>query len=370
MLSRSVLCVASVMFLLAAMCVSESSAQMIQGIDTRLGGANSITGTVITTEGGRVTSHIGVRLVTNTRGNINTTTDDFGNFAFRGVPSGDYMIVIDKAADFEAFSTTVSVIQPRGFPPQSYTISCRLKPKPGILPLKPVVLNAELAGVPKTALDHYNKGVELAGKADHAPADQPGAAAARTDRLAAIEQFKLAIDAHPKFSAAYNDMGVQYLKINDVAAANDAFRTAVNLAPDAFAPLLNLGMLMVDIQKFGEAEKVLRAAIAAKEGSAPAHYYLGRALANLGKFDDAIVELNKGLTLGGEAMAHNMKEAYRILAIMYSSKGEKKRAAAQLEKYLELNPNAPDAEQLRRSIEQFKAGDGGSAASTTKPPGS
>ena len=50
----------------------------------------------------------------------------------------------------------------------------------------------------------------------------------------------------------------------------------------------------------------MRSAIALNDGSAPAHFYLGRAVANLGKFDEAVVELNRGLTLGGEAQAAGM----------------------------------------------------------------
>ena len=50
-----------------------------------------------------------------------------------------------------------------------------------------------------------------------------------------------------------------------------------------------------------------------------------------------------------------MKEAHRTLAIIYNSRGDKKQAIVELEAYLKLNPTAPDAEQLRKALEQLKS---------------
>jgi len=58
--------------------------------------------------------------------------------------------------------------------------------------------------------------------------------------------------------------------------------------------------------------------------------------------------------LGGEAMAVAMKEAHRLLAIIYSTQGDKKRQAEELEIYLKLAPTSPDAEQIRKVLAQLK----------------
>jgi regulator of sirC expression with transglutaminase-like and TPR domain len=42
-----------------------------------------------------------------------------------------------------------------------------------------------------------------------------------------------------------------------------------------------------------------------------------------------------------------MKEAHRLLAIIYTSRGAKKQAASELESYLKLAPDAPDAEEAK-----------------------
>ena len=97
------------------------------------------------------------------------------------------------------------------------------------------------------------------------------------------------------------------------------------------------------MKRYGEAVPMLRKALKNHEQSAVGHYFLGQALANLGLFDDAEKELLKSLELGKE----EMKEAHRILAIIYSSKGSKKRAADELETYLKLAPTTPDAGKVK-----------------------
>src|SRR4030095_2471650 len=124
-------------------------------------------------------------------------TDDNGNFVFRGLPSGDFVVVIEKEQDFEPFSQTVSIIQPRGMPPQNYYLTSRLQLK-GRAQVKPGVLNAEFANVPKRARAYYDNAGEQAKKGDH---------------RGAVEQLKLAIKEYPSFMLAFNELGVEYLKL-------------------------------------------------------------------------------------------------------------------------------------------------------------
>jgi len=269
-----------------------------------------------------------------TKGDRISTSDENGNFVFRGLPSGDYLVVIDKEQDFEPFSQNVSVIQPSGMPPQTYYLSIRLELK-GRPAAKSGVLNAEFVNVPKPALVLYNNAVELAKKNDH---------------QGAIEQLKLAIKEYPSFMIAFNELGVQYLKLNQLENADAAFQSALKITPDAFAALRNRGIANFMMKRYGEAVPILRKALAKNDQSAVGHYFLGQALANLGLFEEAEKELLASLKLGNE----EMKEAHRILAIIYASRGSRKQAADELEAYLKLAPDAPDAEQLRNKIRQLR----------------
>jgi Tfp pilus assembly protein PilF len=302
--------------------------------DTGFGGVNTIGGMVVSSTGQRIQRRVSVRLRTMTRGDRISTTDEYGNFVFRGLPSGDFVVVIDKEQDFEPFSQNVSIIQPRGMPPQTYYLSIRLELK-GRSEAKPGVLNAEFVNVPERARDYYEKAGEKAKKGDHE---------------GAIEQLKLAIEEYPSFTLAFNELGVQYLKLNQAENADEAFQRALKITPDAFAALINRGIANFMMRRYGEAVPILRKALAKNDQSAVGHYFLGQALANLGLFEDAEKELLASLKLGKE----EMKEAHRILAIIYTSRGAKKQAADELEAYLKLAPDAPDAKKLKDMILQLK----------------
>jgi Flp pilus assembly protein TadD len=307
--------------------ISDSESQ------TGLGGMNSIIGTVFAPSGRPLESRVRIRLATMTRGDRIFTTNQNGNFAFRGLPSGSYTIIIDKEAEYKAVSQTVDVMQFRGAPPQTYTLNIRLEFKDRVEP-KPAVLNAEFANIPKKALAHYNTALELA----------------KTDRLKAIEELKLAITEYPSFTQAFNELGVQYLRLNKLEDADQAFQGALKIDPESFAALINRGITNVMMKRYGEAVPILRKALKKKEQSAVGHYFLGQALANLGLFNDAEKELLKSLELGKE----EMKEAHRILAIIYAARGAKKEAAAEIEAYLKLAPDTPDAAKLKEMLQRLK----------------
>ncbi len=149
---------------------------------------------------------------------------------------------------------------------------------------------------------------------------------------------------------AFNELGVQYLKLNRAEEADQAFQDALKIDPESFPPLLNRGIANLMMKRYGEAVPILRIALKKNDQSAEGHYPLGQALANLGLFDEAEKELLVSLKLGKE----QMKEAHRILAIIYSSRGARNKAAKELETYLKLAPNAPDADQISEMIRRLK----------------
>ncbi len=332
-------------FLLTLLFIFSSVRLTAQGIpngsastETSMGGVNSITGTVLASTGQRIERRISVRLQSMMKGDYVSSTDEYGNFKFTGLPSGDYTIVINKEKEFEPFSQVVTIIQPRGMPPQTYFQSLRLKAKVGT-DAPPAVINTEFTNVPKAAMEFVKKAAELS-KAN--------------DRKGAIGQLEMAVKEYPEFSYAYSEMGDQYLGMGDYEKADSAYVSALKIRPDYYQPMLNHGIILYTMKKYAEAEPVFREMVKEQAQAPIGHYFLGQSLANLGKFDEAEKELNKGLTLGGDAMADKLKEGHRLLAIIYSTRGEKKRQVAELETYLRLAPKAADAEQLKALIQRLK----------------
>ena len=302
--------------------------------DTGLGGGNVITGMVLVADGQRLQRRIAVRLQTMTRGDRIAMTDDNGTFAFRGVPNGQYTIVIDKEKEYEPYRAAVDIRQFPGSPPQMYNLSVRLESKKED-GAKPGVLNADLANVPAHALAFYQKALEKsqAGKS-----------------LEAIDLLDKAIAEYPQFAVAFTELGVQYQRLNKLDKAEESLKSALQITPESYSALVNYGIVLVRLKRFAEAESELRLALKQKEQSAVAHFYLGRALAYLGKFDDAKKELNVAIDLGGD----EMKEAHRYLAGVYNALGDKQRAIAELETYLRLSPKSEDADQIRELIRKLR----------------
>ena len=131
------------------------------------------------------------------------------------------------------------------------------------------------------------------------------------------------------------------IRLNQLENADEAFQGALKIVPDAFSALVNSGIANVMMKRYGEAVPILRKALTKNDQSAVGYYFLGQALANLGLFDEAEKELLASLRLGKA----EMKEAHRILAIIYTNRGAKKQAAGELEAYLKLAPDTPDAEK-------------------------
>lgn len=321
--------------LIAVQATAQGIPQGSASTDTGLGGVNTISGMILSSNGQRLERRVSIRLQSMTKGDRLSTSDDYGNFVFRGLPPGDYNIVIDKEKDFEPFSQYVSVIQPRGMPPQTYNLSVRLLLK-GRPDTRTGVLNAELAKVPPKAVAFYQKALERSKAGKNADA---------------VDQLQKAIAEYPQFALALTELGVQYQRLNQLDMAQQSLKSALEISPDSFAALVNYGIVLVRLSNYAEAETQLRRALKQDDQSAVAHYYLGRALAYLGRYDNAEVELNLALAFGGE----EMKEAHRYLAGVYSARGKSKRAIAELETYLKLAPMSPDADQIRQMIAKLRS---------------
>lgn len=310
-------------------------ASMSETYNAQLGGNNFITGTVFWPSGQPVDRRLGLRLRTPHNGDIMISTDTRGQFIVGGLPEGYYYVTIDREDEFEAISAMVEIIRSRDSRNTTYSVTLRLREKLKLQP-KPSVVDASLAGAPKRAAQLYNRSVELSAKGDH---------------TGAIEQLKLAILESPEFLSAHNELGVQYMRTNQLELADEALQKAIKLKPDAFEPLLNRAIVLIRLKRYAESEVSVRLAITSNPASPVAHYYLGRALTALDKLADAETELKLAIELGGASI----KEAHRMLADLYIVKGNDKKAIEELEKYLSIAPDAPDADKLKKVIAQLKA---------------
>jgi tetratricopeptide (TPR) repeat protein len=278
-------------------------------------------------------------------GELSVLADLDGAFKFTNLSAGSYSIVIEAGEDYEISRESVYI---EGNSSIGGGMRMPSAPRTVMVPIylqlrrlgqsgpRPGVINAGLAGVPKAAADLYVSALEAA-RAD--------------DGVKAVRQLKDAVLLYPDFPLALNELGVQYLKLNQADKAVEVLRQAVRIAPDAIPPRLNYGIALLQQRNFAESEAELRQVLRRNDGAATAHLYLGINLIHLRNYVEAERELQRAISLS----ANELNLAHYYLGGIYWRSKEYQRAADELEKYLREAPKAPDAERVRATIKELRA---------------
>jgi Flp pilus assembly protein TadD len=220
--------------------------------------------------------------------------------------------------------------------PRTIQVPIYLQLKPTKHGVRPGVISAALAGIPKPAADLYLKGVD---------------AAVAGDTKRAIDFLSNAVSYYPEFALALNELGVQYLKVGLPDKAATALGSALKIKPDEFVPRLNYGIALLNQKRYAAAEENLRVAVAKNPAPPTAHMYLGISLAMQRKIDEA----EKELLIAIKSASHEVSLAHRYLGGVYIERREYKLAAEELEKYLTQAPKAPDAQRIRSTIQELRS---------------
>lgn len=309
-----------------------------RGLPETSGGTNSIQGRLFFHEGSPTDKSFKITLESVEDTGRSTHTDPDGAFRFNNLKAGSYTIIVDGGKDYENARETVHFEGSR----RNVVVPIYLKSKAAA---------AALAKVPSAARAAYNKGLEAAGKGDSNKA---------------AEFLAEAVRLYPEFHQALTELGLHYIKLNKWENAADTYRALLKLQKDNAGANLNLGIALYYVslqllnekkmdeanEKLTEAEQFLRQAIALNFGGPNPHYYLGLTLIRFKKYDEAQKEMELAIANGGEKMAL----AHKYLGGLHMNAKRNKEAATHLEKYLQLDSKAPDAEQIRKTIKSLTGG--------------
>jgi tetratricopeptide (TPR) repeat protein len=306
--------------------------------DPGTGGRNMINGHIYLPNGQLLNRKAKVQLTSLRSGTLFTVSDDNGAFTFRRLSGGSYQLTIDAGKDYEIATETVDIIESgtrrRESTGQTISVQIYLRPR-SVSTEKLGTVDATLVGIPQSAAELYKQALNLSHDGKNKEA---------------IEKLKEALTIYPKFVSAYNELGVQYMRLGQLAEAAEALRAALRLSPYVFTPRLNYGIVLVKQKEFAAAEVELRRALERDDRSVPARLYLSRALIGLGKHADAEALLRQTLALGGP----EANLAHRYLGALYIERGAKAQAIDELETYLRLEPQDKDANQIREIIRNLK----------------
>jgi Tfp pilus assembly protein PilF len=318
---------------------------------TGTGGQHKIQGRIYFPSGRRSdATSVKVTLESSSSERLFVLSDLNGSFSFQSLAPGSYYLTVEAGKDYEPARESVVIesggIRSRNIPaaelsranvPRTFNVIFNLRLKRGVAnpDAKPGVYDASLANLPKPAVEAYYSALE---------------SVRAGDRKKAVQQLREAISYYPEFALALNELGVQYLKLGQADKAIEALRSALRIKPDAFMPRLNYGIALLEKKQMAEAEAQLRQAVKLSDTSWAAHLYLGITLISLRNFDEAEKELQRTLALAGD----NLSLPHYYLGGIYWRRGDHKRAADELEKYLQLAPKSPEAERLRATIKDLR----------------
>lgn len=160
-------------------------------------------------------------------------------------------------------------------------------------------------------------------------------------------QLQLAVEAAPKFLQGWNVLGQIEEKQERFAAAKDAYQHAIEVDPKGLGPYLGVTRVCVKAKDWDGAAKAADALIKADTKKAFPDIYLHQAVAKywLKDLDGAKASAEKAIA---EDKIHHRSEY--VLGRILEAKGDSAGAIAHISKYLELDPNTADVEQVKAHL--------------------
>jgi len=207
---------------------------------------------------------------------------------------------------------------------------------------------AAYKGAPKEAITAYEKGLE---------AEKKGKLASAQDH------FEKAVEIHPSFAYAWFQLGSVLRRQNDKAGARKAYQRAANIDEKLLGPHLGLAALAFEDENWKEVLeftspilehdpfKSLTGYTVELEPFNYGETYYYNAVANyqLNQFDAAEKSARRA-----EQLLARSAELHVLMGEILARKRDYASAASELKTYLELDPHAKDAEQIRGRIAELE----------------
>jgi tetratricopeptide (TPR) repeat protein len=331
-----------VAFLGAIIALSAGSVSSQTRVNTSgTGGIHTIQGRIFLPSGKTPDRQIRVELQSSNYPSLSVETDINGSFVFRNLSPGNYSVVVDLGESFEVAREYVMIdtdvlSSRRSAGSKTFTVPVHLQQKRRGYTRPPGVLDATLASLPKDAVEHYERGMDLL---------------ANDETDSAVREFEQALGVYPRFTQCHVELGKAHLKNNKLPDAVNSLRTALNIEPENFDARLHLGVALMNGGKFEDAEKELVTAAYLNRRAVTPHYYLGVMYIEKKDLNIAQKALETAKELKG---TKSFPLLHKYLGGVYMAKRLNAQAAVELEAYLDQDPDAKDADRIKATISELK----------------
>jgi Flp pilus assembly protein TadD len=216
----------------------------------------------------------------------------------------------------------------------------------------PSVIGVPEGGVPAKAESAWNKAMKAidAGKLEDAEV-----------------QLQAAVAAAPKFAGGWNALGLVYGTEQKAAESREAFERAIAADPKMPPPYVNLTRLCIRTRDWEGAAKNADASLKADLKHQFPEVYLHQAVARYQLKDLAGAEASVQQALRLDQSRKGTRAEY-VLGRILLAKGDAAGAREHISKYLELDPNVADVEQIRTELQNLdQPGAGGAQPDLEQP---
>jgi tetratricopeptide (TPR) repeat protein len=199
-------------------------------------------------------------------------------------------------------------------------------------------ISATSAAAPPKARKDFEKGLSLEKKSDWHGAEQ---------------KFQAAVDFYPKYAEAWVELGRAQMNQGREADAKQSLQKALQ-ADSQFVPAYEvMAEIAASRKQWKDLAEVTDQLVRLNPVSLPRYWFLNSAANyNLHNYDYAQKSAMRGLSIDPE---HHFPQLEFLLGLTLALKHDYHGSAVHLRNYLQLAPNAQDAEQARSQLSQVEA---------------
>lgn len=260
---------------------------------------------------------------------VSVMSDDRGRFRFREVEAGAYTLIGFCPGRAEARKTIE--VGPGTVTGGIVRVALALG---GEEPGQNAKVSARSLGISEKAKSAYRDAQRKLAKND--------INGARRDLLRAVERS-------PQFAEAWNNLGTMSYQTREYEQAAQYFRSALKAEPGLYEAMVNLGGVLLTLGQFDEALDYNLYSMLERPGDALANSQLGMNYWALGNAGLAIKYLKEAKRLDAAHFSHPQL----LLGEIYLKQGKAMEARAELEEFLRLHPDAPQAARIREILDKL-----------------
>ncbi len=162
----------------------------------------------------------------------------------------------------------------------------------------------------------------------------------------AVQQLQSAVAAAPKFAAGWHTLGIVLDSQGKTDEAKQAYQQAIESDPSMPAPYVTLTRIYLKAKDWPSAAKTADALIKKDTKSTYPEIYLHQAVARFEMKDLAGAEASAKEAIRAGRKIKVWRAEY-VLGRIFETKGDLDGARDHISRYLEMDPDAPDAAQIR-----------------------